>query len=219
MEKLTWCCQWLATEKEIKVNNGQKVSQRGRWEEVGGMEWVGLGTLWRVIEGYPVSCGERWGWTGALGSECISWWKSKPGRQVGRRRPWKSTNTPSHAGGCGPNCVPFPLPHFHWTNPKDLSGCDCVWRDHLKRGDYVKIKPLEKPSIPSDWCPYKRRKLWRSPMDQQVKDLALSSQLLGLLLWGRFDPWPREFLHAMVQKKKKKVAKAISKYYWVACIS
>lgn len=30
---------------------------------------------------------ERWGWTGALGSESISWWKSKPGRQVRRTRP------------------------------------------------------------------------------------------------------------------------------------
>ena len=29
---------------------------------------------------------------------------------------------------------------------------------------------------------------------QWVKDLALSLQELGLLLWCRFDPWP-EYLH------------------------
>ena len=30
-------------------------------------------------------------------------------------------------------------------------------------------------------------------MAQWVKDLALSLQQLGLLLWPRFDPWPRNF--------------------------
>ena len=31
-------------------------------------------------------------------------------------------------------------------------------------------------------------------MAQQVKDLALSLQQLGLLLLRGFDPWPRNFL-------------------------
>ena len=39
-----------------------------------------------------------------------------------------------------------------------------------------------------------------------VKDLALSLQQLRLLLWHRFDSWPREFPHATgVAKKKKEV--------------
>ena len=43
-------------------------------------------------------------------------------------------------------------------------------------------------------------------MAQQVKDLALSFQWLGLLLWLGFDPWPRYFCIAVgTAKKKKKV--------------
>ena len=34
---------------------------------------------------------------------------------------------------------------------------------------------------------------------QGVKDLALSLQRLGSLLWSRFDPWPRNF--CMAKKK------------------
>ena len=30
-------------------------------------------------------------------------------------------------------------------------------------------------------------------MAQQVKDLALSLQQLGPVVWYRFDPWPRNF--------------------------
>ena len=41
-------------------------------------------------------------------------------------------------------------------------------------------------------------------MAQQVKDLVLSLQQLGLLLWYRFDPWPGNFHMPQVQPKKKK---------------
>ena len=43
-------------------------------------------------------------------------------------------------------------------------------------------------------------------MAQQVKDLVLSLQQLGLLLWRGFDPWPRNFhiLQEGERKKKKK---------------
>ena len=39
-------------------------------------------------------------------------------------------------------------------------------------------------------------------MPQWVKDLVLLLQWLGLLLWCRFDPWPRNFcmLRAWPQK-------------------
>ena len=44
-------------------------------------------------------------------------------------------------------------------------------------------------------------------MVQQVKNLALSPQMLGLLLWCRFDPWPWNFhmSWAWPRKKKKKI--------------
>ena len=42
-------------------------------------------------------------------------------------------------------------------------------------------------------------------MAQKIKDLALSLQWLGLLLWGRFDPGPENFhlLWVWLEKKKK----------------
>ena len=46
------------------------------------------------------------------------------------------------------------------------------------------------------------------PGGLEVKDLALSLLWLRLLLWHRFDPWPRNFRMLWVpthnQKKKKK---------------
>ena len=39
-------------------------------------------------------------------------------------------------------------------------------------------------------------------MAQQVKDLALSLQWLGLLLWHRFNTWPGNFHMLWVQPKK-----------------
>ena len=36
---------------------------------------------------------------------------------------------------------------------------------------------------------------------QWVKDLVLSLQQLGLLLWHRFDPWPRNFCMLWAQPK------------------
>ena len=47
-------------------------------------------------------------------------------------------------------------------------------------------------------------------MAQQVKDLVLSPQQLGLLLWcrfnpcPRFDPWPRNFHMPWVWPKKER---------------
>ena len=38
-----------------------------------------------------------------------------------------------------------------------------------------------------------KTKLRNSLVVQQVKALALSLQWLGLLLWLRLDPWPRNF--------------------------
>ena len=38
----------------------------------------------------------------------------------------------------------------------------------------------------------------------QVKDLALSLQWLGLLLWHRFYPWSRNFCMPVVLPKRKK---------------
>ena len=40
-------------------------------------------------------------------------------------------------------------------------------------------------------------------MAQQVKDLTLSLQQLGSLLWNEFDPWPRNF-HMLQERPKKK---------------
>ena len=42
---------------------------------------------------------------------------------------------------------------------------------------------------------------------QWVKDLLLSLQWLGSLLWPRFNPWPRKFHRLWVQPKKKKKKK------------
>ena len=44
-------------------------------------------------------------------------------------------------------------------------------------------------------------------MAQQVKDLVLSLQQLGLLLWYRFDPWPGNF-HMPWLWPKKRIASA-----------
>ena len=44
-------------------------------------------------------------------------------------------------------------------------------------------------------------------MVQQVKDLVLSPQQLGSLLWHGFDLWPRNFHMPWVQQKKKKKKK------------
>jgi len=38
---------------------------------------------------------------------------------------------------------------------------------------------------------------------QQIKDLALSLQWLGSLLWHRFSPWPGNVHMPWVKKKKK----------------
>ena len=46
-------------------------------------------------------------------------------------------------------------------------------------------------------------------MAQQLKDLVLSLQHLGLLLWCRFNPWPRNFHMSQAWQKKKKEVKIL----------
>ena len=50
----------------------------------------------------------------------------------------------------------------------------------------------------------KEREAGSSLMAQQVKDLALSLQWFGSLLWGRFDTLPRNFYMCGLSGKKKK---------------
>ena len=51
-----------------------------------------------------------------------------------------------------------------------------------------------------------RSHCWISLVVQWVKDMTLSLQGLGMLLWREFDPWPRNFHMPWVQPKKKKKA-------------
>ena len=44
-------------------------------------------------------------------------------------------------------------------------------------------------------------------MAQWVKDLVPSLQQLGLLLWRRFNPWPKDFHMPQAQPKKTKTEK------------
>ena len=46
-----------------------------------------------------------------------------------------------------------------------------------------------------------RRKNRSSLVAQQVKDVALSLQQLGSVLWGGFDPWPEDFQRLQAQPK------------------
>ena len=46
--------------------------------------------------------------------------------------------------------------------------------------------------------------LQSSPVVQQAEDQALSLQWLKWLLWGGFDPWPRNFHVPQAQIKRKK---------------
>ena len=54
---------------------------------------------------------------------------------------------------------------------------------------------------------FKNKKTGSSLVVQWVKDLALSLQKLGLLLWHRFDSLPRNFRHNQIKKKKQKKEK------------
>ena len=44
-------------------------------------------------------------------------------------------------------------------------------------------------------------------MAQQVKEPVLSLLLFGLLLWCRFDPWPRILNALGMAEKKRKISK------------
>ena len=56
-------------------------------------------------------------------------------------------------------------------------------------------------------------------MAQQVKDLALSFQWLGLLLWLGFDTWPRYFCIAVgTAKKKKKSIRHFKQWEVILCL-
>ena len=50
---------------------------------------------------------------------------------------------------------------------------------------------------------YKINKSWSPLVAQWVKYLTLSLQWFGLLLWCRFDSWPRNFGMLQAQPEKK----------------
>ena len=52
---------------------------------------------------------------------------------------------------------------------------------------------------------------------QWVKDGGLSLQQLGLLLWCRFEPWPKNFDMLRVQPKKTH-SYMISKFYRISLL-
>ena len=53
---------------------------------------------------------------------------------------------------------------------------------------------------------YEKQVIYRNSLvGQQVKDLALSHQQLGLLLWRRFAPWPGLPRAVGVAKKINKI--------------
>ena len=54
-----------------------------------------------------------------------------------------------------------------------------------------------------------RSLLQESLVLQWVKDLALSLQWLGLLLWHRFDPWPGNFYMLWAWLKKKAIVSSV----------
>ena len=64
----------------------------------------------------------------------------------------------------------------------------------------------------SCWCPHHHMHThniyscssWSSLVAQWVKDLALSLQWFGLLLWPGFDPWPGKFHMLLVQPQTSK---------------
>ena len=53
----------------------------------------------------------------------------------------------------------------------------------------------------------KADRYWICPVAQRLKDSALSQQRLGLKLWCKFDPWPRELAPASSSVRKKKTKK------------
>ena len=72
----------------------------------------------------------------------------------------------------------------------------------------------KKPHIPKqinkDVPVEEKKAMLEFPCVQQVKDLALSLQWAGLLLWHRFDPWPRDLHMLWVQPKEKKKKAVLS---------
>ena len=62
----------------------------------------------------------------------------------------------------------------------------------------------------------KDEKMGRFLVVQWVKDLVLSLQWLGLLLWHEFDPWPGELPHAGGEAKKKDEKLVI---HWDSCVA
>ena len=67
--------------------------------------------------------------------------------------------------------------------------------------------------------PLKRRLTQNSVVAQWVKDLVLSLQWLGLLLWLGFSLWPRHFHMAPMQPKKHKQKRHIGRdtllFHWI----
>ena len=59
----------------------------------------------------------------------------------------------------------------------------------------------------------KRRGLLSFLLAQWVKDPALAPQQLRLLLWHRFDPWPKKF-HMLWAQPKERERALLSDYSW-----
>ena len=55
-----------------------------------------------------------------------------------------------------------------------------------------------------DYSFYLKKKKWSSLVVQWIKDLVLSLLWLRLLLWHRFNPWPRNFHMPWMHPKRKK---------------
>ena len=66
----------------------------------------------------------------------------------------------------------------------------------------------------------KRKQTASSPVAQRVKDLALSLQWLGSLLWFGFDRWPWGIPHARsITQKKKQNKKKTKQFGFCTCLT
>ena len=56
-------------------------------------------------------------------------------------------------------------------------------------------------------------------MAKRLKDLALSLQWLGLLVWLGFDPWPKNFHMPQLWPNKIKYTDNITRFYFILFFS
>ena len=61
---------------------------------------------------------------------------------------------------------------------------------------------------------FKKTGCWNSLVVQWVKDPVLLQQLLWLLLWCGFDPWPETFHRPLARPKKKKKDRVAAMSVW-----